>query len=160
MTPELIQLKTKKLIGKSMQMSLNDDHTVELWRSFMPKLKTIKDRIDDNLYNMKVFEEKLDPARFTPDTLFHKWAAVEVREFDEKQNELEPIILNGGLYAMFYHHGPASEFHKTLQSFYEEWLPASDYLIDEREHFERFTKEYDPLDPNAVEEVWIPVKKK
>ncbi|MGI8314249.1 GyrI-like domain-containing protein [Halobacillus mangrovi] len=160
MTPKLIQLEAKKLIGKSKQMSLNEDRTVELWRSFMPKHKTIKDRIDDNLYNMKVFDEKFDPARFTPDTPFQKWAVVEVREFDEKQDELEPIILNGGLYVMFYHHGPASEFHKTLQSFYEEWLPSSNYLVDNREHFERFTKEYNPMDSNAVEEVWIPVKNK
>ncbi|RDY69066.1 GyrI-like domain-containing protein, partial [Halobacillus trueperi] len=36
MDPKIIALEEKTLIGKSKRMSLNEDSTQELWKSFMP----------------------------------------------------------------------------------------------------------------------------
>jgi AraC family transcriptional regulator len=38
-----------------------------------------------------------------------------------------------------------------------EWMPSSGYELDDREHFERFDKHYDPADPKQ-KKVWIPIK--
>ncbi|KHE67091.1 hypothetical protein LD39_19340 [Halobacillus sp. BBL2006] len=148
----------KKLIGKSNRMSLNYDHTVELWKSFMPQLKEVQGRVDENLYNLKIFEDGFDPMKFTSDTPFLKWAAVEVEDYGMEPEGFQRYLLVGGLYAVFLHQGPASSFHQTLQSIYEDWFPGSPYELDDREHFERFTKNYHPNAPESVEEVWIPIK--
>ncbi|MGR9049521.1 GyrI-like domain-containing protein [Halobacillus faecis] len=159
MDPKIIALEEKTLIGKSKRMSLDKDSTRELWKSFMPRRDSIPHRTDEMLYNLKVFEQGLGAENFSSSTPFVKWAAVEVDRIDtEKMPEMETHLLSGGLYAVFLHHGPASEFNQTLQYIFKEWLPFSSYVLDDREHFERFTEDYRPADPEAVEEVWIPVK--
>ncbi|GEN52229.1 GyrI-like domain-containing protein [Halobacillus faecis] len=159
MDPKIIALEEKKLIGKSKRMSLEEDSTQELWKSFMPHRQSISHRTDEMLYNLKVFDQGFGPESFRSSTTFVKWAAVEVDRIDpEELPAMETHLLSGGLYAVFLNEGPASEFNQTLQYIFKEWLPSSSYVLDDREHFERFTEDYRPADPEAVEEVWIPVK--
>ncbi|MCA1010595.1 GyrI-like domain-containing protein [Halobacillus halophilus] len=159
MNPAIILVEEKKLIGKSMRMSLEEDFSQKLWKSFMPHRHSIPDRVDDLLYNVKVFDQPFDPEQFNASTTFVKWAAVEVSQHeDEEAADMETYLFRGGLYAMFFHHGPASGFNRTLQYIFEEWLPSSSYELDDREHFERLTEDYHPNDPEAVEEVWVPIR--
>ncbi|WP_226582730.1 GyrI-like domain-containing protein [Halobacillus litoralis] len=159
MEPEIIKIDRKKLVGKSKQMSLEVDTTTELWQSFMPLQKNISNRVDHRLYNMKIFDRGYGPDNFNTRTTFQKWAAVEVSDYTKATSELERYDLQGGWYAVFLHRGPARTFHKTLQYIFELWLPSSCYELEEREHFERLTEEYRPDDPDAVEEIWIPIRK-
>lgn len=48
-------LSEKKLIGKHIEMSFIENKTFELWSSFMPSCKNIKNTIDDNLYSLEVY---------------------------------------------------------------------------------------------------------
>jgi AraC family transcriptional regulator len=66
--------------------------------------------------------------------------------------------LRGGRYAVVVHEGPASTFAETMRYIFVTWLPASGYQLDQREHFEVLTKDYDPTSPDAREEVWVPIK--
>ncbi|UXH46176.1 GyrI-like domain-containing protein [Rossellomorea vietnamensis] len=88
-----------------------------------------------------------------------KWAAVEVKSFGKEPLEMDTYTMKGGLYAKFLHQGPAIIFHETLEYIHKEWMPASEYQLDDREHFERLDEHYNPANPNAVEEVWIPIKR-
>ncbi|WP_432664392.1 GyrI-like domain-containing protein [Wukongibacter baidiensis] len=148
-------LQEKKLIGMSKEMSFMNDKTFELWNGFMKKHSNIKNRVDSNFISMNVYGKK-----HTPDTEFEKWAVVEVTDFDDVPNEMLTYVLQGGLYAVFIHKGPANAFHLTQQYIFEKWLPSSQYELDHREHFEVLKKNYRPDDPNAEEEVWIPIKPK
>ena len=68
-------IQPRLLAGMSLEMSINSDRTSELWLSFKSKMGTIKNRVDDKIYNLKRFH----PERsFSDDTLFEKWAAVEI----------------------------------------------------------------------------------
>jgi len=73
---------------------------------------------------------------------------------------LESFVSYPGLYAVFLHHGPASEVSKTYQYIFGTWLPQSDYLIDDRPHFAIMGEKYKSDSPDSEEELWIPVKKK
>ncbi|SFF57558.1 AraC family transcriptional regulator [Halobacillus alkaliphilus] len=140
-------------------MSLDEDYSQELWKSFMPYRNSIPNRVDDLFYNLKVFDQPFDPEEFDSATTFVKWAAVEVAQHEfQEVTDMETYLFSGGLYAMFLHHGPASSFNQTLQYIFEEWLPSSSYDLDDREHFKRLSEDYHPADSVAVEEVWIPVK--
>jgi AraC family transcriptional regulator len=160
MTPEIKNLTEKKLIGKRMTMSMADNKTFELWRNFMPLRKTIKNNVNGDLISMQVFDPSHDFKNFNPHAQFEKWSAVEVTDFNTIPEGMESFTLVGGLYAVFIHRGPASAGAKTFQYIFGVWLPASDFNVDDRPHFELLGEKYKNEAPDSEEEVWIPVKRK
>lgn len=106
-----------------------------------------------NFAGLKGFED------FTPETVFEKWAAVEVVNADAVPEGMQLFVLRGGHYAVFDHCGPPGEFAKTVDFIFGEWLPQSEWRLDDREHFEILPAGWRADDPNATEEVWIPLKK-
>jgi len=153
-------------MGKSLQMSLKNDRTRELWSSFMPFLKRVENRKGTDLFSMQKFDKPFDPIRFDPAQEFVKWAAVQVKSdhndepVPEVNSEFETYTIAGGLYAVFKHIGPASEFGRSMGYIFGEWLPNSSYELDTREHFEILSEGYRPDDRDAEEEIWIPIRKK
>ena len=127
-------LTEKKLIGKPITMSFMENKTFQLWSSFMPRRKEIKNAADSNLYSLEVFPhgyfDNFDASR-----TFQKWAAVEVSNLDIIPFEMESLIILTGMYAVFIHRGPATEAHHTYHSIFTEWLPKSEYTVDDRPHF-------------------------
>jgi len=81
MPPRLSTLKEKKLVGKRLNMSLADNKTGVLWRSFMPRWKEITNNRTTDLISMAVYQPGYF-ADFNPTREFEKWAAVEVADFD------------------------------------------------------------------------------
>lgn len=158
MKPRIENLAPKKLIGKSLIMSLSQDKTFELWHSFMPRRKEIKNNIGTEFYSMQVYDH-LYFKDFNPNTIFEKWATVEVTDFEAVPNKMKTFILNGGQYAVFFHKG-IDNAHDTFEYIFTTWLPNSDYEIDDRPHFEIFGEKYKINDPNSEEEIWIPIKMK
>lgn len=143
-----------------MRMSLADNKTVELWRTFMPRRKEILAVHDSLLYSMQVYEPSMDFKTFNPNTVFDKWAAVEVDTFNAIPDGMESYLLTGGLYAVFIHKGPPSAFQKTFEYIFQQWLPNSNYQLDNREHFELLGDKYKNNEPDSEEEVWIPIRPK
>ena len=160
MIPRIEILNEKKLVGKSLRMSLAKNRTAELWKSFMPDKKRIKNTIGSELFSMQVYDKSLDFKDFTPHTEFTKCAMVETSEFEHIPKGMETRILEGGLYAVFVHKGKAEDFPKTSQFIFGQWLPNSEYELDQREHFELLGSKYNPIDENSEEEVWIPIKRR
>ena len=155
MIPKIEELKPKKLIGFHMEMSLSADKTMGLWQRFMPRWGEIKNRIGTDYISMQNYG---DNWTFLPESLFEKWAVVEVSSFSGVPSGMETYVLQGGKYAVFIHHGPAHAAGKTMQYIFREWLPESANELDNREHFEILPEGYDPMDPAAEEEIWIPIK--
>jgi AraC family transcriptional regulator len=159
MNPRIEILKGKRLIGKSMIMTFSGNKTVELWKSFMPRRKEITNNIGSELYSMQIYEP-LFFNHFDPDKEFEKWAAVEVSDFDTVPGDMETFTLAGGLYAVFLYRGTASTAAPVFQYILGNWLPASEYILDDRPHFELLGEKYKKEDPDSEEEIWIPVKPK
>lgn len=151
--------KEKKLIGNYIAMNFIENKTFQLWSGFMPRRKEIKNALDTDLYSLEVFPvgyfNTFDAANF-----FQKWAAIAVSDFDQVPAEMKTLVIPEGLYAVFTHKGPSSEAQKTYQAIFEEWLPNSPYIVDERPHFAIMTEKYKKDDPDAEEDIWIPIKNK
>lgn len=152
-------LNEKKLIGKHISMSFIENKTFQLWSSFMPEKKEIKNSIDSNLYSLEVFPVGYF-NHFDSKNTFEKWAAIEVSDFNEIPSNMETLIIPTGTYAVFIHKGPATEADKTYRFIFTEWLPNSEYNVDERPHFAVMTEKYKKDDPDSEEEIWIPIKNK
>ena len=159
MKPRIETLSEKKLIGKRITMSLSNNKTAELWKSFMPRRKEIQNCIGTNLYSMQIYDP-LYFSNFDSNADFEKWATIEVTYFDKVPDEMEAFTLIGGLYTVFSHKGDASSAPKTFQYIFTTWLPNSDYLLDNRPHFEILGEKYKNNDPTSEEEIWIPIKLK
>jgi AraC family transcriptional regulator len=153
-------LPEKKLLGKRLRMSLVNDQTMQLWQSFMPRRKEIQDTIGKELYCVQIYDKDLQFENFTPTTLFDKWAAIEVKDFNHIPEDMETHILRGGLYAVFLHKGIPSAFQPTFEFIYHHWLPNSSYLLDKRDHFDLLGEKYKNNDPSSEEEIWVPIKPK
>lgn len=124
----------------------------------MPIVPKIKNRTGTDLYAVQQYAQPFVPEFFTPFTVFTKWAAVEVNDFSYTPENAQ-VILPAGDYAVFLHKGTPETFHITTQYIFGEWLPKSEYRLAARPHFEIMHEGYSPMDKNAEEEVWIPVKK-
>lgn len=160
MEPVFKIVPEKKLIGKHLTMTFAENKTSELWRSFMPRRKEIAHAVSTDLFSMQVYDPSFNFARFNPNNPFEKWAAVEVTNFEVIPEGMEAFTLPGGLYAIFIHKGPASDGPRTFRHIFGTWLPDSDYLIDNRPHFEILGEKYKHEDPDSEEEVWVPVRMK
>ncbi len=156
MNPQIIHIEEKKLAGKKMTMSLLENKTGELWKSFMPFRKEIKNYVGNNLYSMQIYS----PGYFTnfnQAAKFDKWATIEVSNFENLPENFETFVLRAGLYAVFQHKGMSTDIFKTI---FTEWLPNSEFLLDNRPHFEILGDKYKNGDPDSEEEIWIPIKQK
>jgi AraC family transcriptional regulator len=158
MQPRIENLKEKKLVGNQLTMSLANNKTGELWKSFMPRRREITNNLTNDLISMQVYK----PTHFVdfkPTNEFEKWAVVEVTDFESVPNDMETFTLTGGLYAVFNYKGSSTD-SSIFQYIFNTWLPNSDYLLDDRPHFEILGEKYKNADPNSEEEIWIPIQKK
>lgn len=158
MNPEIRNLPTKKLIGKSLKMNYINNRTGELWRSFMPRRKEISNHIGPELYSMQIYDGIFDFQNFNPNDNFTKWAALEVSDFEQIPENMESYTLKGGLYAVFLYKGSSNDFQQIFHHIFAVWLPNSIYEIDDREHFEVLGEKYKNDSPDSEEEIWIPIK--
>jgi AraC family transcriptional regulator len=158
MTPRIETTPEKKLVGKRVTMSLVNNRTGELWKSFMPSRREITNNLNNDLLSMAVYK----PAHFVefkPTNEFEKWAAVEVPEFENIPDGMEQFVLPGGLCAVFDYKGSSTD-PTIFQYIFGTWLPNSEYLLDNRPHFEVLSSKYKNNDPESEEEIWIPIKLK
>ncbi len=156
--PRIETLKQKKLLGKRIRMSFANNKTYELWHSFMPLKKEITNNIGTDLYSIKVYDPSYF-ANFNPTAEFDKWAAIEVTDFNYIPEGMESLVLEEGLYAVFNYKGSSAD-GSIFQYIYGTWIPNSEYILDNRPHFEILGDKYKNNDPNSEEEIWIPIKAK
>jgi AraC family transcriptional regulator len=157
MKPRIETLAEKKLVGKRMKMSLSNNKTGELWRSFIPRRREIQNNLSSEMFSMQVYDQSVELGNLNQE--FEKWAAVEVTDFDTIPDGMETFVLPGGLYAVFDYKGSSADI-SIFQYIFGTWLPSSNYLLDNRPHFEILGDKYKNEDPSSEEEIWIPIKPK
>ena len=154
-TPSIITLSETLLVGKYIEMSLQQDQTAALWGSFGPFIKTISNRLDTNRYSLQEY-----PAhyfdQFNPALTFKKWALVAVKDHTSVPEACEKFTLPGGIYAVFHHKGNDMQI---FQYIYSNWLPSSGFKLDQRPHFELLGEKYKNGDPASEEDIYIPIRK-
>jgi len=150
----------KSLIGIGARMSIRNDATAGLWRTLMPRRREIVGRLSTSYVSMRVYAPGIASnleSMLSGD--FEKWAAVEVEPGSRVPDGMRAYRLNGGDYAVFRHRGPASRFQDTMRYILADWLPASGYLLDDREHFEVLPENWAAEDDDAYEDIFIPIRR-
>jgi AraC family transcriptional regulator len=158
MKPRIEISNEKKLIGKRLTMSFADHKIGELWRSFNPKRKEITNNLTNDLISLVVYKQN-HFVNFKPTNEFERWATVEVADFDKVPTQMETFVLPRGLYAAFDYKGLSTD-NSIFQYIFDTWLPSSQYVLDDRPHFEVLGDKYKNNDPTSEEEIWIPIRPK
>ena len=158
MKPEIVILAEKKLIGKSLKMSLTNNRTAELWKSVMPHVPKISGKITNDKISLQCY----DPSYFTkfnPNREFEKWAAVEVASGSPVPEGFKKFRIPSGKYAVFHYKGHPNN-PQIFQYIYADWLPQSPFRLVNRPHFEILGENYRNDDSNSEETIWIPIEEK
>lgn len=122
----------------------------------MPRQNEIRERVGADLISMRVFHRSIHEP-LTPATPCDEWAAVEVSMADHVPAGMEVYVVPSGTYAVFRHRGPPSTFRRTAHYIFATWLPSSSYVLDPRPHLAVMGADYNPRDPDAEEEIWVPI---
>ena len=160
MQVEIKTFSAKKLIGCKLIMSVIDDRTMQLWQSFMPRKNEINHIASNYLYSVQVFESEKYFDQFSPEKEFEKWAAVEVSKINGIPQGMDLLELLEGDYAVFNYKGPANAALPFFQYIFQEWIPNSEYAVDNRPHFALMGEKYRGNNPDSEEEIWVPVRRK
>jgi len=156
--PEIIPQSTMLLVGVKTMVSLTDYPIQQLWQKFIPLSRSIAVRKSDTYVSVAIYPDNYF-NKFNPTTMFERWAAVEVESKSVVPAGLEQLLIPEGLYAVFHYRGKSSN-REMFQYIFQTWLPSSEYLIDQRPHFEVLDHRYKNDDPESEEEIWIPVKER
>lgn len=158
--PQLLVLPPRLVVGLHQTMNLVNDQTPGLWQRFGPLVKAIACRADNQRISMSIYPSEYSFQHFDPQAFFTKWAAVEVNQPmpSPPSNGLTNFTIPGGAYASFTYQGPASGFPEVMAYILTTWMPAKGLEPDKRPFFEILGPEYHPADPEAREEVFIPVR--
>lgn len=141
----------------SLNMSIVNDLTAKLWSSFMPRRMELENRIGQDLISLQMYPRGYHD-QFNPAVVFEKWALVEVATIEPIPKGIDVFIIEGGQYAVFDYKGIHTD-SRIFEYIYGKWLPKSEYVLDDRPHFEVLGATYKNNDPNSEEEIWIPIKK-
>lgn len=158
MQPTVKTISSKKLIGLHLKISLANNKTGDLWKSFMTRRMEIKTSFQSQLFSLQVYDEDYF-QNFNPTKEFSKWSLIEVENFDEVPDCMSTFILPEGMYAVFHYKGSNTDT-SIFQYIFGEWLPKSTYVLDHRPHFEILGEKYKNACPDSEEEIWIPIKLK
>lgn len=147
------------LAGFNKTMSLAENKTFNLWREFMPVKNQLQGLTGTELYSVEVYPQDYF-ENFSPVKEFEKWAAAPVQSAYEPDDPFQVLDIPEGLYAVFLYRGRSTEAHKAYQYIFGEWMPDSEYTVDDRPHFAVMGEKYRNDDPDSEEELWVPIKKK
>lgn len=154
--PSIEFIEDKKLVGVSLSMSLMENRTGELWRSFMVRSKEIKHKVNSEYISLQVYPEDYHQS-FSPVNKYVKWALVEVANVNDIPDGLEVFVLPKGRYAVFDYKG-SSDDTAIFTYIFQEWLPNSKYQLAHRPHFEVLGDKYKNNNPDSEEQIWIPIR--
>lgn len=139
-------------------MSLADNKTFTLFSGFMPKRNEIKNTISSDIFCLKTYSPDYF-KNFSPTNTFEKWALMEVNDFSNIPEGMETFQVPEGLYAIFHYKGLNTDF-SIFQYIFSRWIPNSEYILDDRPHFDIMGAKYKNNDPESEEDLYIPIKKK
>ena len=138
-------------------MNLIKNETALLWSGFMPMQNKIANRIGRELFSIQNYPANYYSA-FKAETVFEKWACVQVDEHTSVTNGLEEIVIPQGKYAVFQFKGNPQNPVPFFTEVFTKTLPEAGLTVDERPHFEILGDKFKKDSDSSEEEIWIPVK--
>ena len=120
------------------------------WQRFHQSVETIPGRVGPMAYGVCCNGD--DAGNF--DYI----AGVEVSDFSDLPREFSRVRIPEQRYAVFTHRDHISTIRRTINTIWNNWLPASGLKAADAPNFERYDENFDPLTGNGGLEIWVPVR--
>lgn len=150
MHPEIVSKDAFTAVGIRIHTSPKSNEISELWQRHGERLGEVPNPAQDGAYGIM---EMTDMAATAMDYM----AAVVVTEMGDMPDGMSQWDVPAGTYAVFESTLPA--LGQKFDTFYQEWLPSSDYQRAAGPEFEQYGPTFDPHDPESKLSVYIPVQK-
>ena len=137
------------LAGFAERFSMSDlGGLPRLWQRFAPHIGHVPGQHGHDSYGVC----------YNPDQQggFDYLAGVEVSATESLPEGFSKLRLAPQHYAVFEHRGSLQGLKATFDGIFQ-WLPQSGEQQADAALFERYPAGFDPADPNAVMEIWIPL---
>ncbi|MDA9532219.1 AraC family transcriptional regulator [Bradyrhizobium sp. CCBAU 25338] len=85
-------------------------------------------------------------------------AGVEVADFSDLPRRFGRIRIPEQRYAVFTHTEHVASIRRTVNTIWNQWLPASGLRAADAPNFERYDETFDPATGNGGFEIWLPVR--
>ncbi|MBR0942367.1 AraC family transcriptional regulator [Bradyrhizobium liaoningense] len=85
-------------------------------------------------------------------------AGVEVADFSDLPRRFGRIRIPEQRYAVFTHAEHVASIRRTVNTIWNQWLPAFGLKAADAPNFERYDEKFDPATGNGGFEIWIPVR--
>lgn len=158
MKPRIELIEEKYFIGMSIEMSLVDNKTFQLFSTFMPRKKEILNLKNHDVYDLIIYPKDYF-LTFNPNSHFKKHALVEVLNLENIPEGMEFFTLSKGKYAVFTFKGYVPN-QANFEYIFSTWLPNSAFNLDDKPHFDILSEKIQQKSPDAYQEIWIPVSAK
>jgi AraC family transcriptional regulator len=120
------------------------------WQRFHQKVADIPDRVGKVAYGVCCNGD--DSGNF--DYI----AGVEVSDFSDLPREFSRVRIPEARYAVFTHSEHISTIRRTVNTIWNQWLPASGLKAADAPSFERYDESFDPQTGNGGLQIWVPVR--
>ncbi|RAS20449.1 AraC family transcriptional regulator [Paraburkholderia bryophila] len=90
---------------------------------------------------------------------FDYLCGVEVSDFSTLPAEFSRVRIPAQRYAVFSHREHVSTIRRTMNTIWNQWLPASGHTPADAPHFERYDEKFDPVSGMGGLEIWLPLKR-
>lgn len=85
-------------------------------------------------------------------------AGVEVADFSDLPRRFARIRIPEQRYAVFTHTEHVASIRRTVNTIWNQWLPASGLKAADAPNFERYDEKFDPATGDGGFEIWVPVR--
>jgi AraC family transcriptional regulator len=85
-------------------------------------------------------------------------AGVEVSDYSDLPRSFGRIRIPEQRYVVFTHTEHVASIRRTVNTIWNQWLPASGLKAADAPNFERYDETFDPATGNGGFEIWVPVK--
>lgn len=120
------------------------------WQRFGPYIGTLSAQVGKVAYGVCC---NADEAGH-----FDYLCGVEVSDFSSIPAELDRLRIAAQRYAVFTHREHISTLRRTMNTIWNQWLPASGHVPADAPNFERYDEKFDPLSGMGGLEIWLPLK--
>ena len=79
-------------------------------------------------------------------------------DFSDLPREFARVRIPEQKYAVFTHRDHISTIRRTVNTIWNQWLPASGLKAADAPNFERYDVTFDPVTGNGGLEIWVPVR--
>lgn len=161
MEPKMIEPAGFHIMGLGRMFHRQETSKIgeELWPEFMRRFDEIPNKQGSEGTRFKTYgicREVLENG-LLQDT-FKYYAAVEVSAETPAPHGMELIYIPPQRYAVFTHSSGLANLGKTTQYIWGTWLPKSGYKLAPASDLEVYSADFNPDDPHATLEIWIPLE--